>query len=102
MSHLSLSTARHPASSEPGRIQTCDLEVRSLLLYFAELRAQVAPAGFEPTTSGLKNQRPSQLVRGAVTPIFNYFSHFQWFPISLIGAGPCDQYPMGIMDIDCT
>jgi hypothetical protein len=50
-----LAAGRCASASEngaPGRIRTCDLKIRSLLLYPAELRARVTPATEEDTSRG--------------------------------------------------
>ena len=55
------------AFSEPGGIRTLDTQVKSLLLYQAELRARdcenflMSLEGFEPSTPGLKAQCSTRL-----------------------------------------
>jgi hypothetical protein len=52
--------AERVTAGAPGRIRTCDLKIRSLLLYPAELRAHARrekverETGFEPATLSLE------------------------------------------------
>ena len=65
------------SNGAPGRIRTCDLQIRSLLLYPAELRAHMAEReGFEPskqllTAYSLSRRAPSAY--SAISPKIQFY-----------------------------